>query len=54
MNEEIAMRARRRIGDLGATQFKKEKGDAAIGATADIEWEPFLTRNVEDFETESW
>jgi predicted nucleic acid-binding protein len=59
MDEEIAMRAGRRIGELGATQFKKEKGDAAIGATADVEGEPVLTRNVEDFENlgfevESW
>lgn len=38
------------VGELGATQFKKMKGDAAIAATVDVEVEPVLTRNVDDFE----
>ena len=50
MDEHVAMRAGRRIGELGPKQFKKDKGDAAIGATADVEGEKVLTRNVDDFE----
>ena len=50
MDEEIAMRAGRRIGAIDASRMKKNKGDAAIGATADVEGEPVLTRNVDDFE----
>ncbi|WP_435194701.1 PIN domain-containing protein [Natronomonas sp. EA1] len=57
MDAEIAMRAGRRIRELDAKQFKK--GEAAIGATAEVEGEKVLTRNVEDFEkmgfeVESW
>lgn len=50
LDEEIAMRAGRRIGETDASTMKKKKGDAAIGATADVEGEPVLTRNVDDFE----
>lgn len=50
MDEDVAIRAGRRIGELNASAFKREKGDAAIGATADVAGEPVLTRNVADFE----
>lgn len=50
MDEHISMRAGRRIGERGPAQFKKNKGDAAIGATAEVEGEKVLTRNVDDFE----
>lgn len=50
MDERIALRAGIRIGEVDATAMKKRKGDAAIGATAEIEGEPVLTRNVDDFE----
>jgi predicted nucleic acid-binding protein len=51
MDEDVAMRAGRRIGELGPKEFKKDKGDAVIGATAEVEGEKVLTRNVEDFES---
>lgn len=47
---EIAGLAGRRIGELGPGQFAREKGDAAIVATAEVEDEAVLTRNVDDFE----
>lgn len=50
IDAEISMRARRRTGELGATQVKKEKVDAAINVTANVEREPFLARNAGDFE----
>lgn len=50
LDEDVAIRAGRRIGELSASSFKREKGDAAIGATADVAGEPVLTRNVDDFE----
>ncbi|MFC6719645.1 PIN domain-containing protein [Natrialbaceae archaeon GCM10025810] len=50
MDETIAMRAGTPIGEVDASTMKKRKGDAAIGATAELEGEPVLTRNVEDFE----
>lgn len=50
LDEEIAMRAGRRIGEAGSSSFKRRKGDAAIGATADVGGQPVLTRNVDDFE----
>ncbi|WP_255192438.1 PIN domain-containing protein [Natronobeatus ordinarius] len=50
MDHRIAMRAGVRIGEVDASTMKKRKGDAAIGATADLEGEPVLTRNVDDFE----
>ncbi|MCL9814388.1 PIN domain-containing protein [Natranaeroarchaeum aerophilus] len=50
MDDTIALRAGVRIGEGDASTLKKNKGDAAIGATAEIEGEPVLTRNVDDFE----
>jgi predicted nucleic acid-binding protein len=50
MDEEISKRAGLLIGELGATQFKKMKGDVAIAATASVLDEPVVTRNVDDFE----
>lgn len=50
LDEDVAMRAGRRIGEVGSSTFKRRKGDAAIGATAEVAGEPVLTRNVEDFE----
>lgn len=50
MDERIAMRAGIMIGEGNTSAMKKRKGDAAIAATADIEGEPVLTRNVDDFE----
>lgn len=50
MNEQIALRAGTRIGEGDTATMKKRKGDAAIGATAEIEGEPVLTRKVDDFE----
>jgi predicted nucleic acid-binding protein len=46
----IAMRAGRRIGKRGTKRFEKNRGDAIVGATAEVEGEAVLTRNVEDFE----
>ena len=51
MDREVAMRAGRRLGERGSGEFRRHKGDAAIGATADIADEPVLTRNVDDFES---
>jgi len=50
MDESVAMRAGRTIGEVDTSRFKRRKGDAVIGATADVEGEPVLTRNVDDFE----
>ena len=50
MDETIAMRAGRRIGEVETSRFTRRKGDAVIGATADVEGEPVLARNVDDFE----
>ncbi len=50
MDENVAMRAGINIGEIDASTLKKRKGDAAIAATAEIEGEPVLTRNVDDFE----
>jgi len=50
MTDEISRLAGRRIGEGDTSKLKKNKGDAAIGATGDVEGEPVLTRNVDDFE----
>lgn len=50
MTDEISRLAGRRIGEGDTSKLKKNKGDAAIGATSDVEGEPVLTRNVGDFE----
>lgn len=50
MDRRIALRAGTRIGEVDASTMKKRKGDAAIGATAEVEGEPVITRNVDDFE----
>ena len=50
MTDEISRRAGRRIGEENTSKLKKNKGDAAIGATGEVEGEPVLTRNVDDFE----
>ena len=50
MDETIAMRAGRAIGEVDTSRFKRRKGDAVIGATADVEGVPVLTRTVDDFE----
>ncbi|WP_251329604.1 PIN domain-containing protein [Haloplanus pelagicus] len=50
MTDEISRLAGRRIGEGNTAKLKKNKGDAAIGATGEIEGEPVLTRNVDDFE----
>lgn len=50
MDRTIATRAGRRIGTTEASRLMKNKGDAAIGATADAEGEAILTRNVDNFE----
>jgi predicted nucleic acid-binding protein len=50
MTDEISRRAGRRIGKGNTSKLKKNKGDAAIGATGEVEGEPVLTRNVDDFE----
>jgi len=51
MDENVAMRAGGRIGELDPTQFKEDKGDAVIGATAEVEGEKVLTRTAEDSES---
>jgi len=51
MDEDVTMRAGARIGELGPTQFKKDKVDAVIGATAEVEGEKVQTRTVEDSES---
>ena len=51
MDEDVAMRAGGRIGELGPMQFKKDKRDAVIGATAEVEGEKVQTRTVEDSES---
>lgn len=50
LDEDETMRAGRRIGALESSAFNREKGEAVIGATADVAGEGVLTRNVEDFE----
>jgi len=50
MTDEISRLAGRRIGGGNTSKLKKNKGDAAIGATGEVEGEPILTRNVDDFE----
>lgn len=50
MTSEVAMRAGRRIGEGNVSSLKRKKGDAAIAATAQLEGEPVVTRNVDDFE----
>jgi predicted nucleic acid-binding protein len=50
MSAEIARLAGMRIGEGNTSKLKKNKGDAAIGATGEIEGEPVLTKNVDDFE----
>jgi predicted nucleic acid-binding protein len=50
MNAEISRLAGRRIGEGNTSKLKKKKGDAAIGATGEVEGEPVLTRNIDDFE----
>ena len=50
MTDEISRLAGRRIGEGTTSKLKKNKGDAAIGATGEVEDEPVLTRNVDDFE----
>ena len=50
LDEAVARRAGRRIGEPSDSAFEREEGDAAIGATADVAGEPVLTRNVDDFE----
>ena len=51
MDATIAMRAGRTNGEADTSRLKRRKGDAVIGATADVEDEPVLTRNDADFET---
>jgi hypothetical protein len=50
MSADIARLAGRRIGECDTSKLKNKKGDAAIGATGEIEGEPVLTKNVDDFE----
>lgn len=40
LDENVAMRAGRRIGEVGSSRFKRRKGDAAVGATAAVVDEP--------------
>jgi len=50
MDDGIARRAGRLIGRLRTDGITLGKGDAVIGATALVEEEPVLTRNVREFE----
>ncbi|MFC6724223.1 PIN domain-containing protein [Halobium palmae] len=49
MDERVAIRAGRVVGELLGDGLPLGKGDPAIGATALIESEPVLTRNVDGF-----
>ena len=50
MSAEIARLAGRRIGERDVKTLEEQKRDAAIGASAEIEGEPVLTRHVGDLE----
>lgn len=50
MDSRIAERTGRMIGALDPSTYKRKKGDAVIAATAAVEGEPVVTRNVDDFE----
>ena len=50
MDSRIAEQTGRMIGALDPSTDKRKKGDAVIAATAVIEGEPVVTRNVDDFE----
>lgn len=50
MDSRIAEEAGRMIGRLDPSKYKRRKGDAVIAATAEVEGEAVVTRNVDDFE----
>ena len=50
MDPQIAEEAGRMIGRLDPSKYKRKKGDAVIAATAEVEGEAVVTRNVDDFE----
>ena len=50
MDSRIAEQTGRMIGALDPSTDKRKKGDAVIAATAVVEGEPVVTRNVDDFE----
>ncbi|UIO99579.1 PIN domain-containing protein [Halobaculum sp. CBA1158] len=50
MDQQIAEEAGRMIGRLDPSKYKRKKGDAVIAATAEVEGDAVVTRNVDDFE----